>query len=250
MSTNKSQLTITLNFKTLFFALLALFTLTVAVMLYMWQPWSPSPDRTITVTGQAVVESEPDQYIFSPSYEITAPDKSTAISEASDKSASVVEGLKQLGVEDKDIKLFGYNDRYFEDSTGNHATVNLNVTVHDKDLAQKVQDYLLGTNPDGQITPAVSFSQAKQEELEATARSQAIADAKAKGETSAGELGVKLGKVVRVSEGQNFDIYPVAYDEVTVSGSSAPTSKPSASLPLQPGQNEYRYSVTVVFEIK
>jgi len=43
--------------------------------------------------------------------------------------------------------------------------INRKITDIKKDLAQKVQDYLLTTNPKGSVTPYPSFSTAKQKEL-------------------------------------------------------------------------------------
>ncbi len=254
MKEDKKQVTISLNFRTLSLILLGLYLITVGIMLYLWQPWSVSPvdARKITVTGEAVIEAEPDEFQFNPTYNFTSDTQDGAIQEAADKSTEVVAELKKLGVEDKDIKINGYSHDwywYYDEDDGNHTSVNITITVNDKDQAQKVQDYLLTTEPEGQITPWPSFSESKSKELETQARSEAVADAKSKAQASADELEVRVGKVISVSEGNGFGDYPIAYAEkdmmIGLDSAEAPRS-----IPVQPGEDEFRYNVTVIFELK
>lgn len=253
MINDKKQLTISLNYRTLVIAILALYLLTIGLMLYMWQPWDAisADTRRITVTGEATLEAQPDEFAFYPSYYYESADEEKALQEASDTTTQIVTELKELGVEDKNIKVNGYGQDWYwyYDGSENRVSVNMVVTVGDKDTAQKVQDYLLTTNPTGQITPTPAFSEAKQKELEEQGRAAAVADAKTKAQVSVDELEVKLGRVISVSEGHGFVDYPIAYagDELPIGLDSAEASK---SIPVQPGQDELSYSVTVVYEIR
>ncbi len=253
MDSNKNQITISLNYRTLSLVILALYLLTIGLMLYLWQPWnSISADtRRITVTGEATLEAEPDEFAFRPTYSFESSDKDKALQEASDTTTEIVNELKKLGVEDKDIKVNGYGQDWywFYNDELDRVSVNIIATVSEKDTAQKVQDYLLTTNPEGQITPTPTFSEAKQKELEEQGRTAAVADAKSKAQISVNELEVKLGKVISVSEGYGFADYPVAFGENgTAVGLDSVEVK--RSIPLQPGQDKLSYSVTVVYEIK
>lgn len=254
MQDNKKQLTLSLDYKTLAMVLLGLYLVTVGVLLYLWQPWNASPAdaRKITVNGESTIQSEPDEFQFNPTYEITATTQDAALQQASDKSNQIVDGLKALGIPDEDIRVSGYSNEWYwyEDEDGkNHASVNITITVSDKTQAQEVQDYLLTTEPEGQITPWPTFSEEKSKELESQARTEAIADAKSKAEASANELEVRVGKVISVDEGYGFGDFPVAYaEDVAISGIES--VEVSRSIPVQPGENEYSYSVTVVFELK
>lgn len=254
MQDNKKQLIVSLDYKTLAFVLLGLYLVTLGVMLYLWQPWnvSPADARKITVTGESTIQSEPDEFQFNPTYNITSDTKDGAIQEATDKSTEVVAELKKLGVEDKDIKINGYSNNwywYYDEDDKNHTSVNITVTINDKDQAQEVQDYLLTTEPEGQITPWPTFSESKSKELETQARAEAVADAKSKAQASADELEIRVGKVISVNEGNGFGDYPIAYAEndIAVGLESVEVSR---SIPIQPGEDEFRYSVTVVFELK
>lgn len=228
-----------------------LLLLVIVGMLVSWRPWqaAPSPDRKISVTGQATLKAEPDQFQFSPLYER---DTTAEITKLND---DIVKKLKELGVADNQIKnnasRYGSTEiYYFAPVDGKEkSTLNLTVTLTDKSLTQKVQDYLLTTNPKGSITPYPSFSTAKQKQLQDQARDQAIIDARRNAEKTADGLGARLGKVQEVSEGQGGGVYPLLMgDKAAVSTDSAGAD--DTSLSLQPGQDEFTYSVSVTFAIR
>ena len=134
-------------------------------MLMSWRPWSASnsTDRSITVTGNATLKSAPDEYVFYPTYEFKDTDKDAALAQLTKQSDEVVAKLKELGVTDSNIKTnsSGYDKPlyYTEPSTDDVTySLQLDVTVSDKDLAQKVQDYLVTTTPTGSVSPQSTLS--------------------------------------------------------------------------------------------
>jgi uncharacterized protein YggE len=238
-------------------------------MLLLWKPWdtATSTDRTVTVTGEASIKAEPDEYVFYPSYDFKNSDKAKALTAMTKKSDAVVAGLKKVGVPDSGIKTnsSGYETGYYlpvQDSTGTTYSLTLTVTVSDKELAQKAQDYLITTSPSGQISPQADFSDTKRKTLESQARDEAETDARAKADQSAKNLGFKISKVKSITDGSGFGGGPMPYGvstmmgaedsgTVSVSGSSDKlVSISSSALPVQPGENELSYSVTVVYYIK
>jgi uncharacterized protein YggE len=251
-STNKSRrtgsLSLSLDYRILCLVLLAV----IVAMLALWRPWSAnaSGDRTIDVTGQTTVKSEPDEYVFYPNYEINNVDRAGALSEVTAKSDGVIKGLKEVGVADRQIKTNASDFGSFKpmpERDGSSPSYNLvvTVTVGTKELAQKVQDYLLTTGPGGTITPQATFSEAKRKELESKARDEATKDARAKAEQSAKNLGFKVGAVKKVSDSNGFGVYPmVAQDSISSSGATR------QMLAVQPGENELSYSVTVTYYLK
>jgi uncharacterized protein YggE len=225
----------------------------IATMLLIWKPWEQQIDaktRTISVTGQAKVTAAPDEYVFTPAYDFKNASRETALSELSKKSDEIVKKLKGLGVADSKIKTNsdGYNYPVYDKDTTSVPTysLRLTVTVDDKDLAQKVQDYLLATSPTGSVSPQLAFSEPKRKELESRARDDATKDARAKADQSAKNLGFTLGEVKSVSDGTNFGGYPMISGGVSVEGSDSSSSK----LSLQPGENDLTYQVSVVYFVK
>jgi uncharacterized protein len=211
--------------------------------------------RTVTVTGEATLQEIPDQYVFYPSYSFQKDDKASALDETAKKSDEVVAGLKKLGVADSAIKTNSdsYDMPVYYDRIKSQATFNLRLTVtlKDKDIAQKVQDYLLTTGPSGGITPIAGFSEAKRKSIESKARDQATKDARNKADQSARNLGFKVGRVESVSDGNGFDALPLKGDSGRTSAAvDAIEPAMAPELSLQPGLNDVNYSVTVVYEIK
>lgn len=224
----------------------------IAAMLFTWRPWESRVDgntRTVSVMGQAKLTAEPDEYVFMPAYQFKNADRDTALAELSKKSDEVVKKLKDLGVSDSKIKTNsdGYNYPVYgkdDTSTATYA-LRLTVTVSDKTLAQKVQNYLLTTAPTGSVSPQYTFSDAKRAELESKARDEATKDAREKAEQSARNLGFTIGDVKTVSDGANFGGYP------SISGgTSGQDSASSTQLSLQPGENDLTYQVSVVYFLK
>lgn len=238
-----------LDYRIIIFILLA----TITAMLFIWKPWSPAPgsdDRTITVTGDATLKETPDEYLFYPSYTVKNADSDAGLEEVSTKSNEITNKLKELGVPESDIKneSSGYKYNYYYNSRDNTTTYTLRliITVHDLEMAQKVQDYLITTNPEGRVTPQAQFSEAKRKELESKARDQATTDARAKADQSAKNLGFKVGKVKSVDDDENKGLFYPLSDGVGMATEDSSRS----SLQVLPGENELTYSVTVVYYMR
>jgi uncharacterized protein YggE len=245
----KNKMSLNLDYRIVVAVLLVI----IAAMLLVWKPWNGTvnaKDRTITVTGEAALKAEPDEFVFSPSYEFTTADKEAALKDLTAKSNEIVAALKKLGVPNSKIQTnansWAYPRYDGTDSTPTYM-LSLTVTVNDNKLVQKVEDYLLGTSPTGALTPQASFSTDKQKSLQSTARDKATKEARAKAEQSAKNLGFRLGAVKAVDDGSGFGgpIYGLnkayAADSATSEGSS---------LTVQPGENTLNYSVDVTYYIK
>ena len=248
---NPNKLTISINLK---WIVVLLFVIIVA-MVAVWRPWQAEPtnnDRIITVTGEAKIKADPDEYVFGPSYEFKNASKDAALAELTKKSDEITNKLKTLGVADNKIKTdsSGYNyDYYFDSKSGeNRYSLRLTVTANNKELAQTVQDYLVTTSPTGSVSPQANFSDTKRKELESQARDEATKDARSKADQSAKNIGFKIGKVKSVNDGAGFGGIVPLYGRGGVEQSVAADAK--QSLAVQPGQNDLGYNVTVVYFVR
>jgi uncharacterized protein YggE len=247
----KNKLNVSLDFR----LVIAFLLVVIVAMLLIWKPWgTPSSDRTVSVTGQATLKAEPDEYIFYPNYQFSSANKDTALTELTKKSDQIVGELKKLGVANNKIKTnSGGYDLPIErkpDSEVATYTLSLTVTATDKEQAQKVQDYLVTTSPTGSVSPQAGFSTTMRKSLESKARDQATKDAREKADQSAKNLGFKVGKVKSVSDGTGFgDVIPLGRG---YSGATEPAIAEDSQqqLTVQPGENELSYSVTVVYYVK
>jgi uncharacterized protein YggE len=234
--------------------IVVLLLIVIAGMLAMWRPWQnpQAKDRTVAVTGEATLKAVPDEFVFNPSYDFNNADKQLALSALTKKSNEIVAKLKTLGVADSQIKTNSSGNDYpvfrpSGDNSGFTYTLQLTVTVGTKDLAQKVQDYLVTTSPAGEVSPQANFSDAKRKDLERQARDAATKDARAKADQSAKNLGFKIGLVKTVTDGTGFGgiVYPM-----TAVGSAKATDLAQPSLTIQPGENDLSYTVTVTYYLK
>jgi uncharacterized protein YggE len=241
---DKKKLNISLDYR-----ILCLILVGILVVLLVWlRPWSgPSgSDRVISVSGEAILKATPDEFVFYPSYEIKNADRQTALNELTKKNDEIIAGLKTAGATDEQIKTSSSDYEkftYIEPTDGVPTyTLQLTVTVGSKELAQKIQDYLLTTTPSGTISPYAAFSSSKRKELEAQARDEATKDAREKAEQSAKNLGFRLGEVKSIEDQSGFGgIIPL---DATLQAEDT-TSR--SSLSVQPGENEINYSVRVVY---
>ena len=223
----------------------------IAGMVIVWKPWSSSSTkRTISVSGEGSQKAEPDEFQFSPTYQDKGSDRSAVQKALADKINAIIAKLKELGVAESDITLASSTyDNWYNDGTNEVTSNSLTVVVSNKELSQKVQDYLLTTAPEGQITPYPTFSKDKRKKVEEDVRSQAITDAKKKAQRSADELGMKLGKVVTITDQQGGGVMPM-YSTMGVAGDAKSISAEATTLPVLSGKQDINYTVEVVYEIK
>jgi uncharacterized protein YggE len=242
----------------------------VLAIVLAWKPWQSNvkaSDRVVTVNGEATLTAIPDEYTFTPTYDFTNSDQQTALSQLTAMSNQLVSKSEALGVPSKDIQISsnGYSSGGYlpvlpvpvsQDNGQYTYELDPTITIDDNaNLAQKVQNYLVTTNPTGDVSPSVDFSTAMQNSLADKARGQAEQNARANAEQSAKNLGFKIAAVKTVVDGGlNSNNYPTP-----CSGSSGGicagsnldlnSSSTSQSLNLQPGQNQLYYSVQVQYYI-
>jgi uncharacterized protein YggE len=232
------KIVITFSWKLLSMILLILL-IGLLIFTKPWQAVSDNP-RTIEITGEATIKRAPDSFVFTPSYEADNQETITT------KTNEVVAEVKRLGLGDAGIQtqVSNYENYGFEGPDGTRLfSVYMTLSVEDKELAQKIQDYLIVSGAKGQITPMAGFTKNTQKTLKEEATILAVEDAKRQAEQTASNLGVKLGKVIRINESNDeFEVYPISsYDS---------TSLETASLPINSGESEFPFSIKVEFEIK
>lgn len=225
----------------------------ILAMLALWQPWkSQGEARTITVAGHSRIKAQPDYFQFNPMYQRQNADRDTALEELNAHIVKVTDELKKLGIEDQYIELqTSAYDQYYPEPDIRGAdekavTAHLTIKAMNKDLAEKVQQYLLTTGPQGAITPNPTFSEEKRRMLENEARDKAIADAKVQADRTARQLSAKLGKVMSVSDTVASGVIPLGREAIAMDS----TVSSDKNLPIFSGEQEISFSVEAVFEIR
>lgn len=200
-----------------------------------------------TVTGEGKATAVPDVA------QVTLGITSTAgtVGEAQNKANSVINkistDLKKLGVGDKDIQTTSYNlRREYDKSIGGYVVdINLLVKLRQFDKLDQAIDVATkdGANQIGGLM--FTLDDATREKVENEARSQAIAAAKRKADQIAKESGITLGRIINVSENNNFGgIRPLPMMAKAIdSAESVPTQ-------IEPGQSEISMSVTLSYDTR
>lgn len=218
--------------------------------------------NSIVVTGEGEILSIPDVATFSFSVTVDAKEVSKAQSEVTSKVNTIIEGLKGLGIEEKDIKTGDYSvwPRYTYVSVecspngicppgrqvADGFTVSHSITVKIRDTAKSGEALAVVGDNGGTNISGISFTTDDPDALYADARAKAIADAKMKAKQLARDLDVRLVRVVEYSDSSVGSPMPYpAYGgaaDVRESAQSAPT--------IPTGENKTKVVVTVRYEIR
>lgn len=206
----------------------------------------------IDVQGQGEVWATPDLAQVTLGVITENNNLELAQTENTRKMNELTEFLKNLGIEEKDLKTTQYSiqPRYEFSEKGVRVFVGYEIS---QNLEVKIRDFdnigeVLGraSNRGANRVGSLSFTFDDPTALEQQARKLAIEDAKAKAQTIAVDLGVTLFRVTGFSEGF---IAPWQYDFRAAAPSSF-EALPAAKVPqIQAGENAVRSFVTITYEI-
>lgn len=208
----------------------------------------------ITVTGKGEIQAVPDVSRFSVSVSEKAGTQSEALAKASEKINIVIAGLKDLGIEDKDIKtenVSTYPDYQYVHATGEQKLVGwvsshtLSVKVRTLELVPDVQQLFADSKITNVSGPSLSIDDT--DALQLNARELAIMDAEEQAEILANQLGIRLGKIVSFSESANGGFSPLGYArEDMIMSVKAQNTSPEISV----GEQTITSNVSVTYRIK
>lgn len=223
------------------------------------------PTNTINVSGKGTVVAIPD--IAEVSFSVVETGKSVAVAQekVTEKMNAIIDDIKSMGVEDKDIKTTGYNSypKYEYQTTticsvgycppgkqvltGYEVTHNITVKIRKTDEAGDVLTKL-GSLGASNIS-GLSFVVDDIEAVKKQAREEAIENAKAEAKILSKALGLKLVKIVSFSEQGDYPIYyGMGGDMVEGRAMSVVSTAKSPDLPV--GENEIVSNVSIVYEVR
>ncbi|MGF1632958.1 MAG: SIMPL domain-containing protein [Phycisphaerae bacterium] len=159
--------------------------------------------RTVSVTGEGQVKVEPDEIVVTLGVQTFATDLKEATDQLEDRSADLLKAIMRLDVPEKDVQTTSVRvyPRYRQPASrevgqqqqieGFSASRLYRVTLRDP---EKFQALLRASFESGANTlQGFSFETSRRDELMTQARKEAVADAKARAELLAGELGMQVG---------------------------------------------------------
>jgi uncharacterized protein len=213
---------------------------------------APAPGanpRQVTVVGSGQVQGVPDTLTADAGIEFTAPDVTAAMNQTNDRQQAVINALLGAGLDRKDISTttVTLEPQYSNPGpngtasiTGYRATNAIQVKIHPTDAASRMLALIISTGGDATRISSVSYSIADDSQLVKDARARAFNDARARADQYAQLSGLRLGRVLSISE--------VSGSQPTPGGPPAPP-RSMAAVPLEPGQQTVSFSVTAVWEL-
>lgn len=206
--------------------------------------------RTISVNGTGTVYLTPDIAYINIGVHTEDPEVGRAVDMNNQKSQAVINAIKALGVEAKDIQTTNFSvfnsfqyDPMSGMETGSIFMVDNTVIITMRDLA-KMSDLLDASIRSGANNiNSVSFDIADKNEAVQQARTLALENAQSLAKELTDAAGVTLGAVQTLSY---YDYSPSPYY-----GKGGSDMEPStSSSPINPGQMQLSVDVSIVYEIK
>ncbi|KKS83108.1 MAG: hypothetical protein UV58_C0001G0035 [Candidatus Wolfebacteria bacterium GW2011_GWC1_43_10] len=252
------------NKETLFKSL-SVFLVIITLLLIYSVFWGPISDyarslnsaRTVAVSASDKVTAKPDTAFLSFSVVNEGTDTQKVADENNQKINQVVVFLKSQGIDEKDIKTTEYSLSPVYSSPGGIYSGEFIPRIVKYSLTQtvsiKIRDFSkispiigelpkLGINRIGNI----SFGIDDPEVFLAQAREGAFKKAREKAKTIADQNGLRLGKIVNLSD-YSGDYYP-RYETAGMGGGIM--ASPKAAPTIEPGSQEINVTVNVVYEIR
>lgn len=207
--------------------------------------------RTVTVRGTGTLSLPPDQVRVSIQVNVRGESASSAMNTASTRTRDVLDILQSYGVDTKNLRttrisvspIYDYEKRIQPPPIVGYMASNDFVVTFVESKMDRVGEFL-----DRAVTAGASnfgsliYESTKQRELERDALINAAADARARAEVLAKELGANLGRVLSITEVGLTPPVPIVQDMVR--------TEASVAAPVMVGEITISAKADVVFELK
>jgi uncharacterized protein YggE len=204
----------------------------------------------VSATGE--VTRVPDLAIISAGVQTLQPTATAAIEENAARMERVRAALKRAGIEDKDIQTssINLNPEYQYDQnrpprlTGYRATNTVNVKFRDLKRTGAILDALVAEGANQINGPNLTID--KPESALDEARVKAIANGRARADLYARALGMRVVRLILVSEGGGYNVPP----PMPMVAMMAERGGADAKTSIDPGTQQLQVSVSMSFELR
>ncbi len=201
--------------------------------------------RQVTVVGNGKVDGAPDTLTANVAITAVAPDVTGAMNQSSESQRAVIDALTGAGIDRTDISTTNVTlqSQYGEGNviTGYQAGNTIDVKIRDIGSASQKLALIVSTGGDATRINSVDFSISDDSQLVKDARARAFNDAQNRAQQYADLSGLRLGKVISISEAGGASTPPGPVP--------MPRSMAAAPVPVEPGQQTVSFQVTVVWEL-
>jgi len=224
----------------------------IGQMMYQFNSLPQNYPQEITITGEGKVFVKPDVALISVGVKTEEKKSVDAVNKNNEKMNAIIKAVKELGVEEKDIKTSAYNlypvYDYRESGRvfiGYSLNQQINVKIRNFD---KISDILDKATSEG--ANSISDLQFTIDDLEiarAIAREEAIEKAKAKAIVLANQAGFKIVKLVNISEGYSSTPQPLYSSK---GGAGIMMEDSSIAPTIETGQSEINTIVYLTYRVR
>jgi len=203
----------------------------------------------VSATGE--VTRVPDLAIISAGVQNLKPTATAAIEENASSMERIRAALKRAGIEDRDIQTssINLNPEYQYDQnrpprlTGYRATNTVNVKFRDLKRTGAILDALVAEGANQISGPNLTID--KPESALDEARTKAIANGRARADLYARALGMRVVRLISVSEGGGYNVPPPMPMVAQMAERSG-----SADSKIDPGTQQLQVNVSMSFELQ
>ncbi|TSC94137.1 MAG: hypothetical protein CEN87_590 [Parcubacteria group bacterium Licking1014_1] len=220
-------------------------------LFYNFQNLPQNYPQEISISGSAKVYAKPDVAVLVLGVEDKGAKISDIVKNNTSKMNKIIKDVKDLGVDEKDIQTTQYTitpEYNWTESRGRifaGYVLIQQITVKARDF-DKIGSILDKAASDGaNAVGDLQFTIDDPESVRAEARQKAIEEAKTKAITLAKQSGLKIGKLIYISEGYNNCPQSFCGKEADVALESA-----NAVPDIQAGQMEINSTVTLTYRVK
>jgi len=209
----------------------------------------PADSTLLNISANAEARRVPDVATLSAGVVTQATDGNTAMRQNAEQMVKVLAAIKAAGIAERDVQTSGVNlspqYRYAENEapkiTGYQASNTVSLKVRDIARLGKVLDALAAQGANQINGPQFEIDQP--EPVYDEARLAALKKAQARAETYAKALGLRVRRIVSISESGGGNFRPVM-----MRAAAAPMAA-DISTPVSPGESTLSVNLDVVFDL-
>jgi hypothetical protein len=202
----------------------------------------------VTATGE--VTRVPDVAVITAGVVSRSATATAALQDAADRMDRVLAALKRAGVDSRDIQTsnlslnpeYRYPENQSPQLTGYTASNQVTVKFREIRNSGKILDALVGQGANQISGPNLTVD--KPEAALDEARANAIANGRARAELYARSLGMRVARVVSVSESGGYAVPPPAPPMPMMAAESRAYTK------IEPGEQKLQVSLAITFELQ
>lgn len=229
-----------LNFA-VFFLVLFLFTKLAGPLPFSVNSITTTKSTTFDVTAEGSVDVKPDTATIQAGVSAEGTTAEDVRKKIDSGVSKVSEAIKNLGVEEKNIKTANYNINPKYDlnqrTTGYMGGTTLTIKVEDEALVDRVISESVSAGATN--VNSLGFEVAEREKYENEARKEAVEKAKKKAQDAARIAGFRLGKIVNYQESFGDFPRPIAL-----------SAEKAVDQVIQPGTEKVSITVTLSYDIE